>query len=242
MTDFDKRLRSRLQRLDAAIPVREWRGAGLTDRSPSTPVGGSRAGRRKVVVLLAAAALLVGVSTVAAVGVLDGQDAPPPEVESAVAEVFGERECVTAAEARPDLRAKLDAAGFAAWPIESRQFRSSGQTVDEARCAVPVIIGSAVALYPGAGADILEALELVADELLTDCFTREQATQLVTAALAAHGVEGWKITSDPTAPQGVPLDQEQQYREHMENGCVVYAGMPYGAGEVFLSGEGWPWE
>lgn len=239
MTDFDRRLRSRLERLDAAIPVRPWSGM-----APETPrLGPSmKLGRRgRLVLLLAAAAAIASVSTAAAVGLFD-DEATPPEVEAAVADVFAATECVSADQARETLRGKLDAAGFTDWPIESRQFRSAGLSANQARCAVPVIIDGRVALFPAPGADVLDAMEVVAEELLDGCYTREEATQLVIAALAAHGVSGWKVSGDVWGPQVFPSSQEEQYRQHVADGCVVYAGMPFGPGELFLWGGRWPWE
>jgi len=188
---------------------------------------------------MAAAALLIGVSTVAAVGVLNS-DAPPPEVDAAVAGVFQDRDCISAAEARPMIRDRLDEIGYPAWTIESRSYTSSSQNADEARCVGAVVIGGTVALLPAPGTDILEAMELVADELLLDCYSRDEAKQLVTTALAAHGAEGWTISGDPSGPQSYPTDQEQAYLQHVADGCVVYAGMPFGPGEVFLWGGRWP--
>lgn len=240
MTDFDRRLRSRLERLDAAIPVRPWRDtAPETRRSVAFAKLGGR--RRFVLLLAAAAAAIASVSTAAAIGLLDGE-ATPPEVAAAVADVFAASECVPANEARALLRGKLDAAGLADWPIVSRQFRSSGLSADQARCAVPVIIDGTVALFPAPGTDVLEAMEVVAGELLKGCYTREEATQLVNATLATHGIAGWKISGDVWGPQVFPSDQEKQYRQHVADGCVVYAGMPFGPGEVFLWGGRWPWE
>lgn len=88
MTDFDERLRARLERLDAAIPAPRP-PAGSAVEGPLDATAGARPSgpgrKRKVALLLAAAALLVATSVVTAERVLF-PDVPQPALEVALEE------------------------------------------------------------------------------------------------------------------------------------------------------------
>jgi hypothetical protein len=222
MTDFETRLRTRLERLDAAIPAPRppsvWavdgRLAGMAPARPARP----RRGRR-VVLLLAAAALLTATSVATAQRFLF-PDVPQPALEAAVAEVFAQSGCVTATDAKDAIRALLDASGHADWEIESRG------GADHARCVTAGLLTTehVVLLLPGAGRDVAEAMAGVAEELMRRCLGKDEATQLVSSVLTSLGETDFSVRADPGGPQGGPIDQIEAYRSHVAAGCFVYSG------------------
>lgn len=70
-----------------------------------------------MIVLLAAAALLLGTSVVAAQRFLY-PDIPEPVLEEALADLFGQSDCITEAEAVGLIRGRLDTLGYADWEVE----------------------------------------------------------------------------------------------------------------------------
>ena len=221
MTDFDTRLRARLERLDAAVP---------TPRPPSAaaPVRRFRLrGRRRLAVLLAAAALVVVASAGTAGGLfVDDERDPHPDVTAALGEVFNEvladDGCVTVAEATAPIRARLDALGHANWAIDARP------GTEDSRCVAAVVFGSGqVVLLPAAGEEVSRALEGLWDALMSQCLGREDATALVSSTLTGLGVTDFSVNAQPGGSYGVPMGQEDAAREHIAAGCYVYAGLSW---------------
>src|SRR2546423_278531 len=226
MTDFDARLRERLERLDAAIP---------TPRLPSvpTPAGrsaavtrrrsGGRRRRRVLIVLLAAAALLLAGSAAIAQRIIY-PDLPEPALEAAVQEVFAGH-CLTATAATEALQVKLDRLGKADWVIESRPGAA------EASCVSSFIVvpHHAVVLVPGISRNVAQAMEFVADELVRQCLGRADAIQLVSSALTSAGADRFVVRAEPWGSQGAPTKGTytiDDYRRHVAEGCFVFVGMP----------------
>jgi len=226
MTDFDTRLRERLERLDAAIPA---------PRLPSvpTPAGrpaavtrlrsGASRRRRGLIVLLAAATLLLA-GSVAIAQRITYPDLPEPALEGALTEIFAGR-CLTATAATQAIQAKLDALGKTDWAIESRPGAA------EASCVSSFIVvpHHAVVLIPGISRKVAEAMEFVADELLRQCLGRADAIQLVSSALTSAGADRFVVRADPWGNQGAPLKGTytiDDYRRHVADGCFVFVGMP----------------
>lgn len=242
MTDFDTRLRTRLERLDAAIPA---------PRPPSVSplrTTGPRRGRQFVVLLAATAALLVSMSLVTS-GTQPPED-PVQQAKNLALEEFVDRqlkplfpdgECVTRDEAVRRLRAGLDALGLSDWGIST----GSG-TLDGARC---VTFGAspdmkAIVLLGAMDLDArkaVKAMEGVADELMRRCLGEDEARNLVSSALDNLGVTGWSIrTNGPLGPpQVAPIGREEAVRSHIANGCFVYSGAqrdPDGSTVYYISG------
>lgn len=215
MTDFDTRLRTRLERLDAAVPA---------PRPPSVSAPARQRRGRRVVLLLAAAALLMATSVATAQRLLF-PDVPQPALEAALEEVFASG-CVTATDATDAIRARLDASGFTGWGIESRPGAA------QARCVAAGLVTPehVVILLPAAGRDVAEAMAGVAEELMRRCLGKDEATQLVSSVLTSLGATDFSVRADPWGPQAAPIGQEEAVRSHVAAGCFVYSGMGWDAG------------
>lgn len=225
MTDFDTRLRARLEGLDAAVPTPRPPGPIAEDRSLATiPRRQFRlSGRRRLAVLLAAAALVVVASAVTAGGLfVEDEHDPHPDVTAALEEVFNvelaDDGCVTAAEATGPIRARLDAMGHADWAIEARP-----GTEDPHCVAAAIFDAGQVGLLPAAGGDVSSALEVLSDELMSRCLGREDATALVSSTLTGLGVTDFSVHAQAGGMYAVSAGQEEAVRDHIAAGCYVYA-------------------
>lgn len=241
MTDFDTRLRERLERLDAAIPAPRLpsvptpatRSAAVTRQRSGTPRR-----RRGLIVLLAAAFLLAG--SVAIAQRITYPDLPEPALEGALTEIFAGR-CLSAPAATQAIQGKLDALGKTDWVIESRPGAA------EASCVSSFIVvpHHAVVLIPGISRKVAAAMEFVADELLRQCLGRADAIQLVSSALTSAGADRFVVRADPWGNQGGPLKGTytiDDYRRHVAEGCFVFVGMPTRTADGAAILELWgPW-
>src|SRR5688572_3717414 len=146
MTDFDTRLRERLERLDAAIPAPRLPSLPTPAGRPAAVTrlrsGGPRR-RRGLIVLLAAATFLLAGSAAIAQRILF-PDVPEPALEAAVQDVFAGR-CLTATAATAAIQGKLDALGKADWVIELRPGAAGASCVS----SFIVVPHHAVVLVPG---------------------------------------------------------------------------------------------
>jgi hypothetical protein len=225
MTDFDTRLRERLERLDAAIPAPRLPSVPTAAGGPASVTrrrSGAPRRRRGLIVLLAAVLLLAG--SVAVAQRLTYPDLPEPALEAAVQEVFAGH-CLTASAATQGIQGKLDALGKTDWVIESRPGAA------EASCVSSFILvpHHAVVLVPGISRNVAEAMEFVADELLRQCLGRADAIQLVSSALTSAGADRFVVRADPWGSQGAPTKGTytiEDYRRHVAKGCFVFVGMP----------------
>lgn len=223
MSDFDTRLRARLEHLDAAIP----------EPKPPSVVPLRRPGvrrRRQVVILLAATVALLSVSSI----LTSGEPPPPDPVQVArdaadeelirndLGPAFGGR-CLAFGEARDLVRQRLDALGFSDWTIAVRN------NYAQARClgAAPVGDSHEVLLIPSMGGGVAAALEQVKDGLLQRCLGRDEATAFVRSALNDLGVTDFDVRADPWGPQMAPIDQVDAYRSHVAAGCFVWSGAQF---------------
>src|SRR6266568_3401823 len=108
MTDFDTRLRERLERLDAAIPAPRLPSLPTPVAEPAAVTrlrSGDPRRRRTLIVLLVAAIMLAG--SVAIAQRITYPDLPEPALEAAVQEVFAGH-CLTASAATGAIQGKLD--------------------------------------------------------------------------------------------------------------------------------------
>lgn len=224
MTDFDTRLRARLERLDAAIPAPRPLSVSAGDGrlARMTRAGPARQRRGRRVILLLAAAFLMATSVATAQRFLFA-DVPQPALEAALEEVFAQSDCVTATDAKDAIRARLDALGYAGWEIES-----SG-AVEHARCVAAGLVTTEhlVILLPAAGRDVAEAVAGVREELMRRCLGKDEATQLISSVLTSLGVTDFSVRA--AGPQGAPIGQEEAVRSHVAAGCFVYSGMGWDA-------------
>jgi hypothetical protein len=238
MTDFDTRLRERLERLDAAIPAPRLPSVPTAAGRPAT-VSRRRSGaprrRRGLIVLLAAAIMLAG--SVAIAQRITYPDLPEPALEGALTEILAGR-CLSATAATEAIQGKLDALDKTDWVIESRPGAA------EASCVSSFIVvpHHAVVLIPGISRQVAEAKEFLIDELLRQCLGRADAIQLVSSALTSAGADRFVVRADPWGNQGGPLDKMDAYRRHVAEGCFVFVGMPTRTADGAAIVELWgPW-
>ncbi len=223
MTEFRTALRARLERLDAAIP----RLVGPNMPAARLPHRHRR--RRQVVLLFAATAVLAVGTTLAVVAFV-----PPPtpqeearnaaleeRVRNALAALIPDEECVGKEEAVRRLRLGLDDLGLADWNIRTHLESLTGAQTREV-----ILIGRG-------GPGVPEAMTRLGDQLLTGCFDRSQATELVTTALANVGITDGVVRVD--GPRAAPIDKHDQYQQHVANGCFVYGSTGHdGSGRLVV--------
>jgi hypothetical protein len=152
-------------------------------------------------------------------------DVPQPALETALAEVFAP-DCLSPADARTAVRARLDGLGYGDWDIQS----SEGPWADSARCASYGIVvpDHLIVLVGWAGRDVARALAGVRDELMRRCLGKDEAIAFVTSVLAGIGRTDITVTADPPGPKAVPADQSEAYEAHVAAGCYVYSGIQNG--------------
>jgi hypothetical protein len=240
MTDFDEQLRARLERLDAAIPAARLPSVSVVDEQQAESAQAGRTRRwpgRRVALVLAAAALLAIASVATAEQILS-DDVNPPALEAALEDIFAQADCVTPADARTAIRARLDSLGFGDWAIEDRP------GVDRARCVGAALLSTedVVILLPAAGRELSEAIAGMGEELMRRCLGRDEAIRFVSSVLTNHGVTDFTVSADPWGPQGAHMDQMDAYRKHVAAGCVVYSlsGWDAGGRTVFYLWGPWP--
>lgn len=207
----------------------ETDGVSLHSRKPHP-----RRGRRYALVL--AATLLMLAAGVAAAGVPFGGDPQPPvDLQEALSASFGGGECVAGSEAVDRIRASLDGLGYHDWAIAS----SAG--VRPMGCVAPGFLTSdkLIVLVPVDGPEVAQAMQGVAEELMSRCLGKEEATEFVSSVLATVGVTDASIRTD--GPFAYPVEQEEVVRSHVALGCFVYSGSGRGPGGepiYYISGPG----
>ncbi len=144
---------------------------------------------------------------------------PAPEVQDGVMGLFGEDRCVGADAAASQVRANLDALGRSDWAVirgpGAQGATCVGATIDaEAREVVLLM-----ALEP----QIREGLNGVAERLLEECRSKEDAAQMVKSVLEAAGAEGWELRTDGSISYG-PSDRMDEIMRHVDQGCWIYSG------------------
>ena len=229
---FDARLARRLAALEAAVPASR---PALRIAARPAP---ARSRRRRLPVLLAAAALLVVAGGVAAERTLY-PDSPEPRLEAALAAISNAAGCQSAAVVKPRVEAKLSELGYADWVVTPRP------GADTASCVFPGVVSPLheVALFPGAGQQLADALDGVRQALEDGCLNRSQAFALVRSVVESVGTErDFTVSADPWGPTGGPVDKIDVYRQHVAAGCFVYVGLgrdDSGRANFYLWGP-WP--
>ena len=216
-------LRSRLQRLDAAVPP---------FAAPTLTAGAGSARprrRRQVPILLVATAALMLATAVATFSApvprspaeLEASQAVEEQVRNALFEDLGDS-CRQKAEVVRMVRATLDRLGHPDWTI-----RADDSRVREAPCVGTAAIGDSaeVMLMPSMGGTVAVAMDQVGLDLMERCLDRGAAIALVTDALHGAGVAQPDVRSGGMPM--VPIGQEQAYADHVAKGCYVYAGAQF---------------
>src|SRR6266508_984053 len=189
MSDFDTRLRLRLQRLDAAVPpARPPSAMGRRTERPNR--------RRQLIALFAAALVLLSATSLVAIAI-----APPPDPavqardaadEQRVLDELGRQTddaCLSAGAAQALFRQRLDDMGLRNWTV-----RVDGR-VREARCVGGAAIGDSheVLLIPSMGGDAAKALDAASADLMRRCLGRSEAVELIRSTLTRLGVTDPKV-------------------------------------------------
>jgi len=223
MNDFDARLASRLERLDAAVPTpRQPRLA-----SPGRIEGSRR--RRRVLVLLAAAALFL--ASAGAFVATGGHIRTPAEIakdDADEARVFADLgaltsdRCLSLPDATKLFREHLDALGLRSWTLHILY-----DQVREARCvgAAPVGADREVVVLPSMGGDVDKALVAISADLMTRCLTAKEASVLVRSTLVGLGRTDANV--QVRAAWAFPADDGGAFVKHMADGCAVYSGAQF---------------
>jgi hypothetical protein len=233
MSDFDTRLQTKLEHLDAALPK-----AAAPNIAAARIQARKRGRLRRLVPVLAAAAVLLGGGAVGAQRLLN-PDNPEPELEAALGEAWAGVDCMSPDDAQASAQAALDSLGKADWTVALRPGVGGGTG-----CTFPGVIAPLheVALFPGAGEELSGALAAVQVELFEQCLNRSEATNLLSSVLVAHGVTDFEIHSEPWGPSGYgPIDQIEEYLEHGTR-CFMYGGTGHsenGKPQYYLWGP-WP--
>ncbi|HEX8026641.1 MAG TPA: hypothetical protein VF484_10575, partial [Candidatus Limnocylindrales bacterium] len=129
--------------------------------------------------------------------------------------------------------------GYAGWVVTLRP------GADNAPCVFPGVVSPLheVALFPGAGQQLADALDQVRAQLEDSCLNRSQAFGLLRSVVDGVGTEhDYTISADPWGPTGGPVDKIQFYEQHTRDGCFVYVGMgrdSAGHAQLYLWGP-WP--
>lgn len=163
-----------------------------------------------------------------------GDPSAGPAIDEVIRLVWNDTECVSAREASAVLPEMLADRGHAAWVVSwapgVRGSSCVGATVDSA--TREIILNQA--LRP----EVTVALEGVADELLRNCLTEEQASEVISSTLRELGETGWELRSD--GPLGGPIDRIDEVRRHVDAGCFICSGTgltPEGHRLYFVGGR-----
>ena len=218
MSDFDTRLRARLERLEASVPRPQPPAVSAFDRPP-------RRRGRQLVLLLAATVGLLAVTSLAALAVRPPPD--PAELARNAAEekllledlaAFEGDACLTPDQAHVLYRQRLDALGLERWSI-----RDDGRA-REAPCVTAGVVGDSqeIILMASMGERVAIALDDLGAELLATCHGRDEAVEALRGTLVEAGIVDPRISVGGV--RGVPIDQADHYHEQLRKGCYQYTG------------------
>lgn len=224
MSTFEDRLALRLARLDAAVPGPRSLPSAETLHASSNRRGPFLARRGRLAVLAPAALLAV-----AAVAMAQGParpEAPDTALDTALGGVFAQADCVPASAARPAIEARLADLGRSGWTIELRPGAASAACV----AAVAFSDERTILLLPAAGEAVSRAMQVLANDLLSQCLDRQQATDYTRGVLDGLGLESTAIRIDPAA-HTAPSGSIDEYERHVAAGCYVYSGYQHDAAD-----------
>jgi hypothetical protein len=147
-----------------------------------------------------------------------GDPSPPALLESALAEVLAEEDCLPPDRAEAAIKASLVELGFKGWDVTPAPGARDANCVSAWIDTVGQEIHLSMALHP----DLKLGLEGVADLLLRECLTKDEAADLVRSVLISAGEEGWELRTDGGIAG--PSDRKEEIRQHVADGCWIYAG------------------
>lgn len=145
--------------------------------------------------------------------------APPAPIEERIGGLFGKDRCVQAEVAASEARAELDAVGATDWVVVR------GPGAEGTTCVGAAIFGDSreVVLLMALDPQTHKGLEAIAEQLLQECRTKDEAVTMVRAVLEAGGEEGWELRTDGSKSYG-PSDQIDAIEAHVARGCWIYSG------------------
>lgn len=74
--------------------------------------------------------------------------------------------------------------------------------------------------------EVAEAMQGVAEKLMTDCLGQGEASELISTTLRTLGVSDFSVRTD--GPLAYPSGQGEAVRSHIAAGCFVYSGAGQG--------------
>jgi hypothetical protein len=195
----------------AALDARLERG-----RSRGVPFMRGRAMRRS---LLLVAVVIIVLPLAALAGIIPGGDHVPlpPGLEDRVTGLFSEDACITPQRAEEQIDAIFADLGYTGWSV------GHGTGAADTECVVASLDGETktITLLMALSPEVADGLEVVREQLYSECGTREDAYALVEAVLAQAGMENWEIRTDGPGISG-PSDRIEEIERHVDNGCWVY--------------------
>lgn len=167
--------------------------------------------------VLGAAVMFAGCGSQIADESWTGDPDPPAALEEAAAEIFSGPECLSAEEATEAVEDLLDRLGHDHWSVRW------GPGIAPESCVTAALdsVQSEVRLGLGIAPRTQAVLERVREQLLETCVSREEAIELVRAALETAGVVDPDVRAG--GPVGGPVDRLQEIQEHVESGCYIYS-------------------
>lgn len=163
----------------------------------------------------------------------NGAPEPPRELQEAIGSIFTGERCLTVQAADQAIRAELVELGMSDWRIH----RGLGITNDGCVSAGIDTVHGRIRLDGVQHPDVRKALDLVAEELLERCATKDDAVAMVASTLSGFGETGWEIRGSDLV--GGPLDRLDEIKRHAEAGCAVYSGTgmtPEGTRQYYIGG------
>ena len=181
--------------------------------------------------LVIGAVAMIGATTAGAVIHFGADQDPDPGVQAIVDGEF-DGSCVTSSDAVRDLNGSLASAGFDEWQVRSR--------ADDVDCVAGGLDGSTstIFLFPVQRPDVTDAVHGAQADLMSNCLGKNEAIAFVSSVLEAAGVEDFRVETD--GPFAYPLDQEEQVKQHVAEGCWVYSASGHaddGTPTYYLSGR-----
>jgi hypothetical protein len=156
-----------------------------------------------------------------------GGPPPPASLQVILDDLFVDGGCITASQAAEAMKPRMAAAGFGQWT-----FRTTGGENAECVGAAVDMDANQVVFIAAIPAAIQAQLSLVADQLLEQCQTADEASEMIRSALREAGVEGvdWELVR--TGSIYGPSDLIEEIRRHVSSGCATFGGSGWTAAGV----------
>jgi hypothetical protein len=157
----------------------------------------------------------------------------PTALEGLLLQTFDENRCVTAREADDALSSGLTKAGLQGWSLEW----DVGVTPDRCVGYAVAAADESITLMRVMSPKLHARLEVLREDLLGGCFSKEQATQRLESVLEQSGETDFEIRTD--GPVAAAPERFNEVMRHVEAGCFVYSttgGTGDGTALYFLAG------